>query len=267
MFYLRNSNSAGASDARFPYGYSGPAWRPVVGDWNGDGVVTVGLYDPATSAFFLKNNNGNGPTALSFCFGQGGLGLQPIAGDWDDTSGLLRAAAGDCPDFRGAGDCPHFCGARRQNGAVPFRPLAPLTQADLAPIVAQAVADWTAAGVAVDLLDSLDFIIADLPGPQLGRARSGAVFLDLDAAGHGWFIDPTPGANEEFAPRTAGRLAAVDPAAVDRIDLLTVVSHEIGHRLGLDDLDDSDGLMNGVLGPGRRREPGVNEIDAVLARL
>jgi uncharacterized membrane protein YeaQ/YmgE (transglycosylase-associated protein family) len=241
MFYLRNSNSAGANDARFAYGYSGPAWRPVVGDWDSNGTVTVGLFDPATSMFFLKNTNANGPTALSFSYGQGGLGWQPIIGDWDDTGGSLLAAAGDCPDFRGA---------RRENGTVP------LTQADLGPVIAQAVADWASAGVAVELLDSLDFIIADLPGSQLGRATLDAIFLDIDAAGHGWFIDLTPADDEEFTSDAAGRLTAIDPAAVDQIDLLTVVSHEIGHTFGLDDLDSSlDSLMSGALEAGVRRGP------------
>jgi hypothetical protein len=239
IFCLRNSNSAGAYDARFAYCYTGPAWRPVAGDWDSNATVTVGLYDPATSMFFLKNTNANGPTALSFCYGQGGLGWQPVLGDWDDTGGSLRAAAGEVVGAQG---------------------LAPLTQADLQPIIAQAVSDWASAGVAVDLLDSLDFAIAGLPGSQLGVARAGNVFLDLDAAGHGWFIDPTPAGDEEFA-------GPVDPAVLDRIDLLTVVSHEIGHTLGLEDLEGSNGLMNGTLETGVRREPGVEEIDALFARL
>ena len=56
--------------------------------------------------------------------------------------------------------------------------------------------------------------------------------------------------------RERQQLQAVDPRAVDRIDLLTVVEHELGHIAGLDDLDAlADDLMSGVLGVGVRRSP------------
>ena len=51
------------------------------------------------------------------------------------------------------------------------------------------------------------------------------------------------------------QLQAVDPRAVDRIDLLTVVEHELGHVAGLTDLDSlTDDIMSGVLGAGVRRD-------------
>ena len=59
-------------------------------------------------------------------------------------------------------------------------------------------------------------------------------------------------------------MQAVDPQAVDHIDLLTVVEHELGHIAGLGDLDAmSDDVMNGVLGTGVRRI--ASHADAVLA--
>ena len=63
--------------------------------------------------------------------------------------------------------------------------------------------------------------------------------------------------NEEFAPTaTQGEFKAIDPRAVDRIDLLTVVEHEIGHILGRGDLDASLGaMMSNRLGVGIRRLP------------
>ena len=51
-------------------------------------------------------------------------------------------------------------------------------------------------------------------------------------------------------------MPAIDPQAVDRIDLLTVVEHELGHFAGLGNLGaSSDALMSGVLGTGVRRDP------------
>ncbi len=147
--------------------------------------------------------------------------------------------------------------------------LAALTGADLQPIVTDAIADWAGAGLAADQLEALlavDFIITDLPGAMLGLATLDAIYLDVNAAGHGWFIDPTPGVNEEFQ-LTGSELRAVDPRAVDRMDLLTVVSHELGHTLGLEDLSSSsESLMSGTLETGLRREPGVAEIDALFTQ-
>ena len=91
------------------------------------------------------------------------------------------------------------------------------------------------------------------------------IYIDSNAAGYGWFVDPTPALDEEFTPSPSNQqLRAIDPRAVDRIDLLTVVEHELGHIAGLDDLDASvNDLMSGVLGTGIRRN--ASHVDAVLA--
>ena len=59
-------------------------------------------------------------------------------------------------------------------------------------------------------------------------------------------------------------LSAVDPRAVDRLDLGTVVDNELGHIAGVDDLDAvTDDIMNGMLGVGTRRI--ASHADAALA--
>lgn len=108
-----------------------------------------------------------------------------------------------------------------------------------------------------------------MPGADLGEtvAAANCVYLDTNAAGNGWFIDPTPASDEEFTSSgVAGQLQAIDPRAVDRIDLLTVVEHELGHIAGLADVDAlADNLMSGVLGTGIRRNPTADCTDLVLA--
>ena len=44
----------------FPYGPAGGGWTPIVGDWDGDGMDTIGLYNPTTSMFYLRNSNTQG---------------------------------------------------------------------------------------------------------------------------------------------------------------------------------------------------------------
>jgi hypothetical protein len=52
------------------------------------------------------------------------------------------------------------------------------------------------------------------------------------------------------------------------MDLLTAIMHEMGHVLGLDDLDDSHHdveLMTESLATGRRRTLAHSEVDSVFA--
>ena len=95
-----------------------------------------------------------------------------------------------------------------------------------------------------------------MPGSYLGETAGNFVFLDSTAAGHSWFIDPTPAVDEEFARLGSdGQLTAVDARAADKIDLLTVIEHELGHLAGLPDLDAAlDDLMSSTLPTGVRRQ-------------
>jgi len=141
-----------------------------------------------------------------------------------------------------------------------------LTEAELAPIVAEAKARWAARGASLEVLNAYSINIADLPdgpgSPTLGYA-SDTVTLDINAGGFGWFIDPTPGDDVEFENAWGtGQLSAHAGSPVQgRMDLLTVVMHELGHVLGLPDLDpreESYHLMAATLAPGVRRSVPVD---------
>ena len=92
LLYLKNSNTTGFADAALNYGLPGD--YPVVGDWDGDGTVTIGIY--RQGYFYLKNANTLGFADIVFPFGQ--PGDQPIAGDWNgdgiDTIGVYRPSIG-----------------------------------------------------------------------------------------------------------------------------------------------------------------------------
>jgi hypothetical protein len=88
-WYLRNEDSPGAPDAgQFQFGL--PGWEGVTGDWNGDGVTTVGSVDPTGTVngnptqfaiWYLRNeNSAGGPDVTPFAFGLSGW--IPVTGDW-----------------------------------------------------------------------------------------------------------------------------------------------------------------------------------------
>ena len=56
LLYLKNKNDTGFADYALNYGLPGD--YPVVGDWDGNGTVTIGIYRGKT--FYLRNENTHG---------------------------------------------------------------------------------------------------------------------------------------------------------------------------------------------------------------
>ncbi|MGX1349145.1 hypothetical protein AB7M49_002721 [Bradyrhizobium elkanii] len=145
-----------------------------------------------------------------------------------------------------------------------------LTQAELNSVVSAAIAQWASAGASATqlaLLHATTFSVADLAGQIVGQEGAGHITIDTDAAGHGWFIDPTPSDNFEFAHavNAAGTDLLTDPstAAAGHLDLLTTVVHELGHVLGLPDTvspSDANSLMYIGLADGERRLPTATDV-------
>lgn len=135
---------------------------------------------------------------------------------------------------------------------------AALTEEMLNPIVDAAIENWVLTDPhAAAALQNIRFAIRDLPDLRLGMAFSNLVAIDIDAAGHGWFIDVTPADNAEFAERNTGEVqGGIEGRPAGRMDLLSVVIHELGHILGFDDLRDSSNfndVMYHTLDVGVRR--------------
>jgi hypothetical protein len=109
-------------------------------------------------------------------------------------------------------------------------------------------------------LHAVTAIATDLPDGYLGAAPlyGNTIYVDVTAAGYGWFADPTPADDSEFGLGMAG-----SPAA-GRMDLLTVVMHELGHVIGLESRYDGDpsDLMYVYLGTGTRRLPAAADLPA-----
>ncbi len=225
-FFLRNSNTTGIADLP-AFNYGGSGWTPLAGDWNSDGVDSIGVYDGASSSFFLRNSNSSGaPDVPVFSYGPAGGGWQPLIGDWNGLNGSPL---------------------RLEGSAVRNSDADKLTDSELDSVVVQAIANWTTVGLnsqQISTLGGIDFIIADLPGNYLGLALDDLIYLDIDAAGLGWHVDPSD-------------------SDVGGVDLISVVAHELGHTLGLDDLyspEHRDELMAGTISPGERRVPDADDL-------
>lgn len=91
-----NDQGLGAADYSFYYGV--PLDMPFAGDFDGDGIDTVGLHRESTGQVFLRNSNTPGPADVAFYYGNPGDRI--IAGDWAqrgesgwDTVGVFRPYA------------------------------------------------------------------------------------------------------------------------------------------------------------------------------
>ena len=89
-WFLRNSNTSGVADVTVDYGIRDDF--PIVGDWDGNGTQTVGVFRRGT--FFLRNANTPGFSDLNFTYGD--AADFPVVGDWNgdgvQTVGTYRSS-------------------------------------------------------------------------------------------------------------------------------------------------------------------------------
>jgi hypothetical protein len=215
--------------------------KVVIGDWTGDGKAKVGVYRDGSNGF-------NAPGVALFSLDSGALMFnaqsqvflfgftsdQFVAGNWPPTPPLLPA------QFAAGGVGP---------GGVPA-----LTDAELAPVLQRAIADWAAHGADPAQLASIPVHVGTLDGSLLGWTDASGITLATDAAGWGWNLDPSDAAFRLAGPN--GLQALLGTPAAGQMDLLTVVEHELGHELGLSDVDPGSypsDLMAATLPTGTRR--------------
>jgi hypothetical protein len=96
VWYLRNTNNTGAEDILALFG-GDASDLPVVGDWDGDGVDTIGVYRTITGFYFLSDSNMMPEVNHTFLFGN--PGDAPFAGRWaadmtHDGIGVYRNSNG-----------------------------------------------------------------------------------------------------------------------------------------------------------------------------
>jgi glucose/arabinose dehydrogenase len=83
VWYLRNSNSAGAPDIT-PFNYGGRGWVPLAADWFHTGQQGIGAFDPATATWYLRGSASAGAADVGI-FQYGAADWKPVVGDWTGT--------------------------------------------------------------------------------------------------------------------------------------------------------------------------------------
>ena len=90
MWQLRTVLSSGLPELTLNFGGVGAGWQAINGDWNGDGIVDLGLYKDGEWLLY----DGSSGEIQRASFGTG-AGWQAVAGDWNGDSvdgiGLYRA--------------------------------------------------------------------------------------------------------------------------------------------------------------------------------
>ena len=95
-----------------------------------------------------------------------------------------------------------------------------VTPSDIDSLFDDAINYWRSEGYQTQAFDSVEFVITDLKNQTIGLQAGSTIYIDINAAGNGWYVDSNPLTSESF----------------EGIDLFTTITHELGHVLGLQDV-------------------------------
>ncbi len=88
-FYIINKlgeNEGGLGAAEYSFLFGNPGDKPVVGDWDGDGIDEIGLHRESTGFFYYRNTLTTGIADGQFYFGDPGDRF--VSGDWGVVDGV-----------------------------------------------------------------------------------------------------------------------------------------------------------------------------------
>ena len=223
-----------STDASTVYHAEGQSGTLLNADVNGDGVVNSKDYQETLLAYTQHQTVGQGPPSQ-----------QQDPGFFPRFQLLAGAASGP---------------------AIP----APIAQDQLQALMPAAIAAWRAAGLdAADVrrLQGAAVQVGDLGTSILGVEAAGTITINRTAAGSNWYVGAGTGTGTGTAFGLVGPggevVAAPGSPAAGRVDLLTVLEHELGHVLGLPDNAQAGDLMDITLEPGVRRAPTGADLAAI----
>jgi len=129
-------------------------------------------------------------------------------------------------------------------------------------VLTEALTRWSATSVDTSGLGNIQIHSSNLGGATLGDASGHTIWLDAvhprsgSATGWRWFVDATPADDSDVT--TSG-----NQGEQDRMDLFTVLEHEVGHLLSE---HAAGGVMAETPSPGTRRSPRDGIATATPAR-
>lgn len=93
-WYIDRNNDGDFNDSNEKFYYGNPGDCPIVGDWDGNGSTTVGIFRPSSNLFHLTDKISGNLTVDHEITNFGASGDTPIAGDWNgdgiDNIGFYR---------------------------------------------------------------------------------------------------------------------------------------------------------------------------------
>ncbi len=245
-------------------GGNGPVfWEPffrLFGSATGDTTVSGPYTASGTDAYVVYNAEGETGTLLNADVdGSGAVNSK----DLTYTAGARGDTVGAAPQ----GSYPAFQLFGGSSAAVPVNATV-VTQSEVQSLLPAAIDAWQVAGLDandVRKLASVPIEVANLGTTILGLEAGGVITINQTAAGYNWYVGTSSGSSQPFviASPTGESLAAPGSPAINDVDLLTVLEHELGHVLGLPDNDQAGDLLDITLGLGVSRAPTSADVVAI----
>ncbi len=234
-------------------------WLPffrLLGSATGDLTVSGPYTTPGTDAYTVYHAEGQSGTLLN----------ADVNGDGAvNTKDLVETVAADnhavgatepqlFPQFQ------LFAGPAAGSGHV-----VAITPGQVRSLLPAAIEAWQAAGLdAADVrdLEGVTIQVGDLGTSILGLEAANVITINQTAAGYDWYVSASPGMGRAFGQSgpDGESVAAPGSPPAGKVDLLTVLEHELGHVLGLSDNDQAGDLMDITLGLGLSRSPDGSDV-------
>jgi len=239
-------------------------WVPffrLLGDTNGDGVVTGPFSAAGTDAYTVYHAEGqSGPLLNADVNGLGTVNSK----DLTETVGANGHAVGTTPPEKFP-QFQLFAGPAGRAGAGTVA----VTQTQVQALLPEAIDAWRAAGLDpadVRRLEGVQVQVGNLGTSILGLEAANVITINQTAAGNDWYVNASAGSSRAFDLVGPGgeELARPGSPAAGEVDLLTVLEHEMGHAVGLSDNDQAGDLMDTTLGLGIRRAPTAADLAAIV---
>ncbi len=236
----------------------------LLGDTNGDGVVTGPYSTAGTDAYTVYHAEGETGTLLNADVnGDGAVNSK----DLTETAAALGHAVGTTAPS----NFPQFQLLAGASAAVPVPVNATLvTQSEVQALMPAAIDAWQGAGLdAADVrkLENVPVQVGNLGTSILGLEAAGVIMINQTAAGYNWYVNAGSASSQAFGLMgPVGEFVAAPGSPVaNEVDLLTVLEHELGHVLGLADNAQAGDIMDITLGLAVSRTPTSADLAAIAS--